>query len=122
MPRFVVLFHQLPNDPVRSDHWDFMLEDAGILLTWELPLRPNELLQATKCRRLPDHRLAYLEYEGPVSKDRGTVARWDHGSFEFLTQTSYLLEGRLAGHQLLGAFRIEFSGEIYLFSFHPSPA
>ena len=32
--------------------------------------------------RLPDHRLAYLEYEGPVSGNRGVVRRIDSGKYE----------------------------------------
>jgi hypothetical protein len=31
--------------------------------------------------RLADHRLAYLDYEGPVSGDRGIVRRLDTGTF-----------------------------------------
>ena len=31
---------------------------------------------------LPDHRLAYLDYEGPISGDRGSVTRWDRGTYD----------------------------------------
>lgn len=30
---------------------------------------------------LPDHRPVYLDYEGPVSGERGTVIRWDTGEY-----------------------------------------
>ena len=76
MPRFVVLEHDHP-----TLHWDLMLEAAGALKTWRLarpPLRENAPIAATK---LPDHRLAYLDYEGPVSGNRGTVTRWDRGEY-----------------------------------------
>ena len=54
---------------------------------------------------LADHRLAYLDYEGPVSGERGTVSRVDAGTFETdaespdcweLTLNGSLLRGRLA--------------------------
>ena len=39
------------------------------------------------CRSLADHRLAYLDYEGPISGGRGTVARWDCGTYVLRKQT-----------------------------------
>ena len=76
MPRFVILEHDHP-----TLHWDLMLEADGVLKTWRLarpPLREHASIAATK---LADHRLAYLDYEGPVSGDRGTVTRWDRGVY-----------------------------------------
>ena len=75
MPRFVILAHDWP-----APHWDLLLEADGVLKAWRLladpasgdaPAEPNT-----------DHRLLYLDYEGPVSGNRGTVARWDVGSFD----------------------------------------
>lgn len=63
-----------------------MLENRGVLLTWELPKLPPGPLPATfeqlGIRRLPDHRIDYLEYEGPVSNGRGTVQRVDFGEYQ----------------------------------------
>ena len=69
MPRFVILRHELPDPRRRGVHWDFMLEHAGVLRTWALAEEPapNKPISA---EALADHRLAYLNYEGPVS---GTV-------------------------------------------------
>ena len=36
---------------------------------------------------LPDHRLIYLEYEGPISGDRGTVVAWDRGEYRLKRQS-----------------------------------
>jgi hypothetical protein len=76
MPRFVILEHDHP-----ELHWDLMLEAGEALCTWRLarpPLEPGETIAASK---LADHRLHYLDYEGPVSGGRGTVKRWDAGSY-----------------------------------------
>ncbi|HAH45812.1 MAG TPA: hypothetical protein DCM07_13360, partial [Planctomycetaceae bacterium] len=51
---------------------------------------------------LPDHRLVYLEYEGPVSGERGTVTRWDKGSFTLLEKKEGLYVALLTGEELAG--------------------
>jgi hypothetical protein len=53
-----------------------------------------------------DHRLLYLDYEGPVSGNRGRVVRWDHGTFSWQEaledQLTIVLQGiRLHGTLLL---------------------
>ena len=75
MPRFVVLEHVF-----QGIHWDFMLEVGAALRTWaiDLPIEPGLDLPA---RSLPDHRLAYLDYEGPVSGDRGSVRALARGTY-----------------------------------------
>jgi len=77
MPEFVVLEHDHP-----ELHWDLMLEHGGLLKTWRLPEfpRPGQKLLA---QALADHRLHYLNYEGPVSGNRGSVVRRDRGTYEF---------------------------------------
>lgn len=65
----------------RFDHWDLMLEQSGTLVTFELDRLPWERgLFLT--RRLADHRLAYLDYEGHVSGNRGQVIRLDRGHYQ----------------------------------------
>lgn len=113
MPRFAILEHVLP----AGRHWDLLLEvsdhqrpttasgrdDASYrsdvagrlvrqhhrpsrLATWALerPPTPGTTIAA---RRLPDHRRLYLDYEGPISGDRGGVTRWDAGQYEPIEQT-----------------------------------
>ena len=55
---------------------------------------------------LPDHRLAYLEYEGAVSNDRGHVTRVDEGVYEPLEWTSERVVGRLMGTHHVGLFEL----------------
>jgi hypothetical protein len=80
--RFVVLFHQLPPGNLRGDHWDLMLEQDGKLLTWSLtePLEPGKSIAA---ERLADHRIDYLQYEGSISDDRGSVSRIREGTYSW---------------------------------------
>lgn len=78
--RFVLLFHELPAHSDRASHWDFMIESGPSLRTWALPVEISNENPANSdtdglALALPDHRLAYLDYEGPVSGDRGTVRR-----------------------------------------------
>jgi hypothetical protein len=82
MPRYVILRHETS----QGVHLDFMLEANGVLKTWSLaePPRPGVEIE---CKALPDHRLAYLDYEGPISGGRGTVARWDRGTYVIRRQS-----------------------------------
>lgn len=78
--RFVLLRHTLPTHATRKSHWDLLLEMGDVLAAWELPcplLAACDAHSATHgpLWRLPDHRLLYLDYEGPIAGDRGHVAR-----------------------------------------------
>jgi hypothetical protein len=57
-----------------------MLERSADLQTWALPSSPDspEPMVATS---LEPHRTEYLTYEGPVSHGRGSVTRWDEGTY-----------------------------------------
>lgn len=90
MPRYVILTHDHP-----FLHWDLMLEDAGVLRTWRL-LEEPAAGRTVRAERLADHRLAYLDYEGPVSGGRGNVAQWDHGTYD-ATVSGQLKQLRLQG-------------------------
>ncbi|MCE9524843.1 MAG: hypothetical protein K8R36_02165, partial [Planctomycetales bacterium] len=49
-----------------------------------------------------DHRLAYLEYEGPVSGNRGTVSRVEEGEYHAVEQTEVYLRYQIAGKLIDG--------------------
>jgi hypothetical protein len=97
MPRFVILCHNTP----RGCHFDFMLEEEGTLKTWALP-QPPQLGLEIEAQPLADHRLSYLDYEGPISGGRGSVTRWDAGTFstKYRTETEWAI--LLAGKQFCG--------------------
>ena len=70
---FVILLHT----GLGPDHYDLMIRHGEALATWQLAEDPRTLGpgQSRPARRLGDHRLAYLDYEGPVSRGRGQVRR-----------------------------------------------
>lgn len=75
MARFVILEHDHPHL-----HWDLMLEVGGVLRTWRLAQAPAPGITIA-AEPLGDHRIDYLDYEGPVSGNRGTVRQWDGGEY-----------------------------------------
>ena len=101
--RFAVLCHndRHGHNDQRGVHFDFLLEFEGSLRTWALPQPPDSAAEMV-CDALPDHRLAYLDYEGPVSGDRGTVAAWDRGTFSVETIDDSRLVVQLRGEKLHG--------------------
>ncbi len=121
MSRFVVLRHDSP----AGLHWDFMLEFADVLRTWALQEEPAAE-RPIAARALADHRLAYLDYEGPVSGERGSVSKWDRGAFEAVEVEDDLVVVRLAGKRLLGLVTLELvadssgeQGDSWQFRFTP---
>lgn len=109
MPRFVLLFHEYPPKSVRPSHWDLMLESAGVLRTWALSANPvirdlHEMEIAAV--KLPDHRLEYLDYQGPISAGRGEVARVAAGQFEILSETEFELVLEISSKTLAGQWKL----------------
>lgn len=81
--RFVVLYHHVgPRlDRTAQPHCDWMFALKGQLRTWATPpvTRFDEPLRLS-CTPLPDHRIDYLDFEGELSHERGTVRRLLHGT------------------------------------------
>ncbi len=105
MPRFVLLTHDHP-----VWHWDLMLEDQGVLLTWRLDADPCSDVPRGAIP-LPDHRLLYLEYEGPVSNQRGTVTRWDSGEYEVIEQKNDAFLIHVRGARMQGRVTLSTSAD-----------
>ncbi len=101
--RYVILLHRWPQGPPRffdeteperrvirrgGDHFDWMFQSDSCLATWATARRLSVDRKAeTGAIRLPDHRSAYLDYEGAVSGNRGTVARVESGDFRLISAT-----------------------------------
>ncbi len=61
----------------------------GPLISFRLAERPDLAARGQRIRseRIGDHRRAYLEYEGPISANRGSVKRLAHGLLLSLAET-----------------------------------
>jgi hypothetical protein len=105
MPRFVVLFHQTPAGYPRQAHYDLMLEDGNVLRTWALDALPAAR-ETVLAERLRDHRAAYLDYEGDVAGDRGSVSRVDLGEYETVEETLGRLVIQIRGDKLHGTMTL----------------
>ncbi|MBI9017780.1 MAG: hypothetical protein JEZ07_11035 [Phycisphaerae bacterium] len=80
---FVVHCHQIDNET----HWDLMLRVSDVLETWQLPCRPkNWLEKPVTAKKISDHRLKYLTYEGEISNNRGYCRIEMRGTYQILDQ------------------------------------
>ena len=102
--RFVILHHTSD----AGEHWDLMLEHAGVLLTWQLPHdpgTPNCLPLAA--RRIFDHPLRFLTYEGPLRRAPGQVRRVEAGALELHELDAERVHFTLAAGRLRGRFELK---------------
>ena len=104
MPRFAVLAHDWP-----EPHFDLFLEAGSTLQSWKLPADFSPPARSSILLGAP-HRLLYLDYEGPVSGGRGSVKRWDGGTFEWIHDRESHLEIQLHGHILSGRVLLDLDG------------
>ena len=106
MPRFALLTHDHP-----FVHWDLLIEAGETARTWRLLESPARWLSAlateVAAESIAAHRLMYLDYEGPVSRERGQVARWDHGQAEWLSAGESAVLLRLNGKRLVGELTLD---------------
>lgn len=107
MPRFALLEHDHP-----QLHWDLLLEHGPVCRTWRLSSPPGNSVEI-QAVGLADHRLLYLDYEGPISGDRGTVTRWDFGRFVWITATEDRVTVRLSGTRWFGRLELVRTGETW---------
>jgi len=81
----VLLRHDLADGTHHVD-WMISQNSAGTLplITFRLDQRLDELEagQSVPATRLEDHRPLYLDYEGPISGNRGTVKRLSYGQIK----------------------------------------
>ena len=99
---FVLLIHDHP-----FVHWDLLVQHGEVLRSWRLLESPDRWRSAAESTELSaesigDHRLLYLDYEGPVSRERGRVVRWDHGQAEWLVNGEAAVRLKLSGGRLIG--------------------
>lgn len=125
MPHFVLLYHECPPDYERASHWDLMLESGDVLRTWaveRLPCdweairsstakiyagcAPSAAGNVVSATLLGDHRTSYLQFEGRLSGDRGTVVRVAAGTYSAVIEAPGCWRVRLAGKELSGGVEL----------------
>lgn len=90
----------------RHLHYDFRLEQNGVLRSWAVPKGPS---LDPKDKRLAvmteDHPLEYANFEGIIPKGEygaGTVAIWDQGNWEPISVEEDKLHFILHGKKMKG--------------------
>jgi len=117
-PRFVIQHHD-----ASSEHHDFRLEDAGVLLSWAVPKGPSTDPRDKRLAvRTEDHPLDYIDFEGTIPTGEyggGAVIVWDVGTWEHLTGDDDApgsvaealaaghLSFRLVGEKLAGGYTLQ---------------
>ena len=117
-----------------------MLEADGILRTWALTELPRDwanlapfvsdtlgsamavgITNTVDADQLADHRVAYLDFEGPLSGGRGAVRRLDAGSFTTIHETPTTWQLTLDGGMLRGDIKLERSAaaQLWRLTFRP---
>lgn len=105
MPRFVIQKHCKRT----THHFDLMLEKGGVLKTWSLDKLPKEYrsnLLTQQIKPLPNHRIAYLTYQGKISRGRGTVKIWDKGVYQHVIWNDNFRVIAVRGEKIVGYFII----------------
>jgi bifunctional non-homologous end joining protein LigD len=109
-PRFVVQQHA-----ARRMHYDFRLEQDGVLKSWAIPKGPSlDTGQRRMAVETEDHPLEYAGFEGSIPKGEyggGTVLVWDRGTWEPIGDPRVglakgKLEFRLSGEKLRGRWHL----------------
>ena len=102
--RFVILHHTSD----AGEHWDLMLEHDQVLLTWQLPREPSDPgCLPLAARRIFDHPLRFLAYEGPLRRAPGRVRRVEAGEVELHQMSPGRVPFTLHGTRLRGSFELK---------------
>ncbi|MEM6330625.1 MAG: hypothetical protein AAF790_10290 [Planctomycetota bacterium] len=120
MPRYVLLRHEWPADYRDGPHWDLMIEHGDALQTWSLLTLPaawagrgaadGSVAGGVPAVLLAPHRLAYLDYEGPISGGRGAVARHARGEARVTQQTDDAWSVEATTGELAGRWELTRAG------------
>ena len=116
--RFVIQEHTYSGQM----HWDLMLESGPALATWQVAVPPgNWPGETVTCRKLADHRLDYLTYQGPLSRDRGQVRIKALGHYEPIRIEGDCWQVALAGQTITGQLDLRLvEGDQWQLSFSAS--
>jgi len=83
-----------------DSHYDLMIHRGDKLATWAFPAMPGE--RSMEGRRLFDHRLRYLQFEGELSRSRGRTVIVDRGNCDILRWDDKSVEVVFQGDAITG--------------------
>lgn len=103
---YAVLHHE----GIEAPHFDILIEFApgSALMTWRCDTWP--ITSAAPVIRLPNHRRDYLEYEGLLSGNRGTVRRVAAGTVALCGYPARRLTARFTSGPTDGTLHLWQSG------------
>jgi hypothetical protein len=105
MPRYVILYHEMPPEQSRASHYDLMLESGKLLRTWAVSDPPNSSGDLA-AELLNDHRQEFLDYEGEILGGRGSVTRWDEGEYQTKQESADSMAFVMNGSLLKGELKL----------------
>ena len=101
--RFVVQKHDASHL-----HYDFRLEEAGVLKSWAVPKEPPTVKGIKRLAvAVEDHPLEYAKFEGEIPEGNygaGKVEIWDSGTYELIKKEPKEIEINLNGKKLKGKY------------------
>lgn len=102
--RFVVHFHSH-----QKNHYDLMIEKNESLITWQI--EEKDLIdilngKIINVKKIQDHRKVYLDYEGPITCDRGYVEIFDTGEYEEIEWNNLNIILNFFGKKITGKLQI----------------
>lgn len=98
--RFAILEHDYP-----FLHWDILLQEGDRLLGWRGD-HHGHFLNGGPVVQTSDHRLLYLDYEGPVKGQRGSVRRIDGGTMTWRHLGQEKIEAEIKGRRWQGSLEL----------------
>lgn len=101
---FVIQEHTRPE----GVHWDLMLQSGDVLRTWRLGIGPEQIQnEPVPAKKIADHPLRFLSYEGPVQNNTASVKIADRGNFAIIEQTEKEISFEATGQILKGKFQLQ---------------
>jgi hypothetical protein len=99
--KFIIFYHYKIEEP----HYDLMIESEDLLDSWRIPemnlesLLNGEVIEITS---IHSHNKKYLDYEGELSSEKGSVEIYDKGATTYTNFDSPEFEVLIFGSILTG--------------------
>ena len=89
-------------------HYDFRLEDEGVLKSWAVPKKPPKEVGVKRlAMQTENHPLEYASFQGQIPEGQygaGKVEIWDKGTYELLEKEENKYAFILHGKKLKGKY------------------